>query len=142
MKGAVDAAPEGFAPANFSPGFLDLSGPYFLKQGVDAKIIACRITDQHMNYVGNAHGGVLATMADVALSYQVYASETPGLAVSTVSMNTNFLSSARLGDWIEASGTIDRIGKKLAYVSGSIQCGNRMLMTMSAVYNIIRKAKP
>jgi acyl-coenzyme A thioesterase 13 len=133
--------PEGFAPADFSPGFLDLSGPYFLKQGSGSTIIGCRITDQHMNYVGVAHGGVLATMADVVLSYQVYASEAQGLPVSTVSMTTHFLSGARLGDWVEASGTIDRIGKALAYTSGSIWCEGRTLMTMSAVYNIIRKAK-
>ncbi len=86
-----------------------------------------------------AHGGVLATLADVALSYQVYASEEGGLPVSTVSMTTNFLSGARLGDWIEASGTIDRIGKNLAYTSGAIRCGERRLMTMSAVYNLIRR---
>jgi acyl-coenzyme A thioesterase 13 len=130
--------PQGFAPANFSPGFLDLSGPYFLKQGDGPAIIGCRVTDHHMNYVGVAHGGVLATMADVVLSYQVYASETPGLPVSTVSMTTNFLSGARLGEWIVGRGTIDRMGKKLAYVHGSIWCDDRILMTMNAVYNIIR----
>jgi acyl-coenzyme A thioesterase 13 len=137
-SGVVPQIPSGFAPAQFSPGFLDMSGPYYLKKDTASTIIGCRITAQHQNYIGVAHGGVLATMADVALSYQVYSSETPGLPVSTVSMTTNFLSGARLGEWIEASGTIDRIGQKLAYVHGSIWCSGRILMTMNAVYNIIR----
>jgi acyl-coenzyme A thioesterase PaaI-like protein len=48
------------------------------------------------------------------------------------------LSGARLGEWIVGRGTIDRMGKKLAYVHGSIWCDDRILMTMNAVYNIIR----
>ncbi len=91
-----------------------------------------------MNYVGVAHGGVLATLADVALSFQLYDSTNPKLLVSTVSMTTNFLSGARMGEWVEASGTIDRIGKKLAYVHGVIQSDNRILMTMSGVYSLVR----
>jgi acyl-coenzyme A thioesterase PaaI-like protein len=62
--------PEGFVPAQFATGFLDHSGLYFLKRTPDTKIIGCRVTEQHKNYVNMAHGGVLATLADVALSYQ------------------------------------------------------------------------
>ena len=130
--------PDGFTDARFAPGFLDISGPYFLKKGLETTIIGCRISGQHMNYVGVAHGGVLATLADVALSFQLYDSTNPKLLVSTVSMTTNFLSGARMGEWIEANGTIDRIGKKLAYVHGVIQSDNRILMTMSGVYSIVR----
>jgi acyl-coenzyme A thioesterase 13 len=59
-----------------------------------------------------------------------------------VTMSTNFLSAARLGEWVEAIGTIDRIGKTLAYAHGSIWCADRTLMTMSAVFNIIRPKGP
>lgn len=139
MDPAGTSIPQGFVPAEFSPGFLDRSGPYFLKRTGAGTVIGCRIGDHHINYVDIAHGGVLATLADVALSYQVYASEAGGRPVATVSMVTNFLSGAKLGDWIEASGTIDRIGSNLAYASGSIICGARTLMTMSAVYRLIRR---
>jgi acyl-coenzyme A thioesterase 13 len=132
------AAPDGFVPAHFSPGFLEVSGPYFLKQAGETAIIGCRIADHHMNYIGVAHGGVLATLADVALSYQLYNSEDPPLPVATAGMTTSFLAGAKLGDWIEASGTIDRMGKRLAYVHGSICCGDRLLMTMSGIFTIIR----
>lgn len=129
--------PDGFIPADFTPGFLDISGPYFLQRKAGAAIIGCRMSAQHMNYVGVAHGGVLATLADIALSFQIYESADPKVPVSTVSMMTNFLSAAKLGEWVEASGTIDRIGRRLAYAHGSIRSGDRMLMTMSGVFSII-----
>lgn len=130
--------PTGFVPANFSPGFLDLAGPYYLKTGAKPPVVGCRILPQHQNYLDTAHGGMMATMADVALSWVVYASEDPPLQVSTVSMTTQFLSPARVGDWVEAIGLVDRIGRTLAYVHGSIMCGDRCLMTMSGVFHIAR----
>ena len=136
MAESIAGTPVGFVAANFSPGFLDHSGPYFLKHGKGNSIVGCRILDRHMNYVGSAHGGVLATLADVALSLAVYVSAEPNCPVATVSLTTNFLSGARLGEWIEATGSVDRIGKNLAYASGSIWCADRKLMTMSAVFNV------
>lgn len=130
--------PEGFKPALFTKGFLDESGPYFLKETDVGTIVGTRVSKGHVNYIKVAHGGVLTTLADVALSLQVHASETPNLPISTVSLTTNFLSGAKLDEWIEATGTINRIGKKLAYVSGSIWCGDRAIMTMSGVFNIYR----
>lgn len=130
--------PDGFAPAQFSRGFLEVSGPYFLKREAGSTIVGCRMAGQHMNYVGVAHGGVLATLADVALSLQLYDSTDTKLPVSTVSMTTHFLSAARLGEWVEARAVIDRIGKRLAYSHGSISCESRMLMTMSGVFAIVR----
>lgn len=134
---AVDI-PVGFVAANFTPGFLDHGGPYYLKDVQGRVIVGCRIMDHHMNYMDRAHGGVLATLADVALSIQVYRSERPYLLASTVSMATSFMSAAHLGEWIEAEGVIDRIGKQLAYVHGAIWCGERAIMTMNGVYSVRR----
>jgi acyl-coenzyme A thioesterase 13 len=130
-------SPDGFVPARFSPGFLEISGPYFLKRDGGSTIVGCRILPQHMNYIDVAHGGVLATLADVALSFALYNSIPEKMPVSTVSMTTNFLGGAKLGDWVEASAIIDRIGKRLAYVHGSIHSGDRLLMTMNGVYSIV-----
>ena len=130
--------PDGFVLARFSPGFLEVSGPYFVKPEAGLTIIGCRVADQHINYTGVAHGGFLATLADAALSLQLYNSTEAKLPVATVSMTTNFLGAAKLGEWIEATGKIDRIGGRLAYAHGSIRSGARMLATMSGVFNIVR----
>lgn len=131
--------PPGFEPAAFSPGYLDLSGPYFLLRQADAAVVGLRVGESHANYLGVAHGGVLTAMADVALSYQIHASENPALPVATSTLTCNFLAAARCGDWLEAHCRIDRLGKRTAYASGEIRRGTEILMTMSGVFAILRK---
>lgn len=109
-----------------------------MKRAGEVHIVGLRIDEKHINYMDIAHGGVLTTLADVALSFQVHNSERPPLNVATVSLSTHFLSAAKLGDWLEAHCAIDRKGKRLAYVSGSIVRGEYPLMTMSGVFTIIR----
>ena len=135
----ADNIPAGFGRAKFSSPFLDMAGPYYERQGEGCIIVATRINQGHINHIKVAHGGVLGTLADVALSYQVHRAEKPALPVATMNLNTNYLAAARLGDWVEAYARIDRISKRTAYCSGRIICGEEVLMTMSAVFAILRK---
>lgn len=132
------APPAGFRAADFTPGFLDRGGPYWLRETDAGTIVGLRIGEGHLNYQDAAHGGVLTTLADVALSWAVYASETPPLPVSTVSLTVNFLGAARLGNWLEAEARIDRIGRQIAYTSGTIRNGGEAVATMTGVFSVRR----
>lgn len=131
--------PEGFERARFSTPFLDMAGPYYVRNDDDRIVVGTRIHEGQINHIKVAHGGVLSTLADVALSLQVHEAERPRLPVATMSLNSNFLAGANLGDWVEAFATIDRMSKRTAYCSGRILCGDKVLMTMSAVFAILRK---
>jgi len=136
------ALPEGFEPARFSPGFLDHGGPYFLGpegvEGPGSRTVGLRICPHHINYKDGTHGGVISTFADVALSHAVYDAERPRLAPSTITLQVNYLAAARLGDWLEAHVTVDRLGGRTAYTSGRIVRGKEVIATMSGVFAIRR----
>ena len=128
-------APSGFEPAGFTPGFLDHGGPYYLGAPVDGvRVVGLRIVPHHINYQDAAHGGVISTFADVALSHAVYDAERPRLAPSTVTLTGNYLLGAKLGDWLEARVRIDRLGGRTAYTSGGIWRGDEQIATMSGVF--------
>ena len=129
---------EGFEPANFTAGFLDYGGPYLLKPLEDRTLVGLRLDEQHRNYRDAAHGGVLATMADVALSYQAFSSEEPPVPLVTSSLTVNYLSPAIIGHWIVADAVIDRIGGRGAHVTGKIYDGETILATMSGVFTLMR----
>jgi acyl-coenzyme A thioesterase 13 len=127
--------PSGFEPAGFTPGFLDHGGPYYLGPAVDGvRVVGLRIVSHHINYQDAAHGGVISTFADVALSHAVYDAERPRLAPSTVTLTVNYLAGAKLGDWLEARVHIDRLGGRTAYTSGGIWRGDEQIATMSGVF--------
>jgi len=133
------AIPSGFVPADFTPGFLDHGGPYFLGAAVDGvRIVGLRVCQHHINYQDAAHGGVISTFADVALSHAVYDAERPRLAPSTVTLTVNYLNGAVLGDWLEARVRIDRLGGRTAYTSGAIWRGDDQVATMSGVFAVRR----
>lgn len=134
--------PAGFELANFSPGFLDHGGPYFLRANEGAPTtVGLRIEPHHINYLDAAHGGVLTTLADVALSFAVYDAERPRLSPSTVSLTVNYLHAAKLGDWLEAEVRIDRIGGRTAYTSGAILRDGKPIATMTGVFAFKRKGE-
>ena len=131
--------PSGFIRADFTAGFLDHGGPYFLQPAQGApQIVGLRIMPHHINYQDAAHGGVISTFADVALSHAVYDAERPRLAPSTVTLNVNYLASAKLGDWLEAHVRIDRLGGRTAYTSGEIRRDDDLIATISGVFSIRR----
>lgn len=133
------ALPSGFEPAGFTPGFLDHGGPYFLgPAGEGVRVVGLLIRSHHINYRDAAHGGVISTFADVALSHAVYDAERPRLAPSTVTLTVNYLQGARLGDWLEARVRIDRLGGRTAYTSGAIRRGDEVIATMSGVFAVRR----
>jgi len=127
--------PSGFAPAGFTPGFLDHGGPYYCGPAWEGvKVVGLLICPHHINYQDAAHGGVISTFADVALSHAVYDAERPRLTPSTVTLTVNYLSGARLGDWLEARVRIDRLGGRTAYTSGGVWRGGEPIATMSGVF--------
>ncbi len=127
--------PAGFEPADFTAGFLDHGGPYYLGPEADeVRVVGLRIMPHHINYQDAAHGGVISTFADVALSHAVFDAERPRLTPSTVTLTVNYLSGARLGDWLEARVRIDRLGGRTAYTSGGIWRGPEQVATMSGVF--------
>jgi acyl-coenzyme A thioesterase 13 len=133
------AIPSGFEPASFTPGFLDHGGPYYLGPAVEGvRAVGLLILPHHINYQDAAHGGVISTFADVALSHAVYDADRPRLAPSTVTLTVNYLTGARLGDWLEARVRIDRLGGRTAYTSGGIWRGEEQVATMSGVFAVRR----
>lgn len=131
--------PDGFTPAGFHPGFLDHGGPYFLKKREGApKLVGVRIMPHHINYADAAHGGVISTFADVALSHAVYDAERPRLMPSTITLAVNYLAGAKLGDWLEAVVRIDRLGGRTAYTSGEVIRDGEPIATMTGVFAIRR----
>ena len=135
--------PEGFQPLKRGGGYLVSLGPwYYRRDDRNQIILAIRVEDRHTNIRHIAHGGFLVTMVDTALGIVVSSSREPPQPIVTVSLTTNFVTSAEPGDWVEAHVDIDRMGGRLAYASCTLRVGERCVMTGSGVFALMKPIVP
>ena len=90
--------PEGFAPLFRTSPFLDMLGPFFYRPVERGFIIGLRVREKHCNARGVAHGGLLLTIADMAIGYTAEASADPPIRLTTVNISADFEQSAGSAD--------------------------------------------
>jgi uncharacterized protein (TIGR00369 family) len=139
--------PEGFKLLKRGGGYLSSLGPWYYRidetKGERGQLVlAIRIEDRHTNIRHIAHGGFLVTMVDTALGIVVSSSREPPQPIVTVSLTTNFVTSAEPGDWVEAHVDIDRMGGRLAYASCTLRVGERCVMTGTGVFALMKPVTP
>jgi len=130
--------PVGYAPLPWHRGFGRMVGPLYEKTGDDGSYTrAFRVEEHHVNGMSNAHGGMLMTFADTAWGHAVSAHEDQWWV--TVRLVCDFLSSAALGEWVEANGEIIGVADGLHTVRGRVWCGDRTLLTGTGTFKVIAR---
>lgn len=80
------------------------------------------VSDKHMATPVAAHGGVIATLMDGTLGVAALSLVVEqGKVVSTIELKLNFLSPARLGDTLIATGKVVQAGSRIIYAEGEIR---------------------
>jgi uncharacterized protein (TIGR00369 family) len=103
-----------------------------------APVYGLRIGPKHTNSRGRVHGGVLATLADSALGYGAMAAHGQAIEIVTASLNLNYTGTARVGDWLEARTTLNRVGSQLAFAICEITNAGRPVASCSGVFSVRR----
>ncbi|HKW55418.1 MAG TPA: PaaI family thioesterase [Stellaceae bacterium] len=130
----MTAAPDGFAPLFRTSPFLDAVGPFYFRRDGERLIIGLRILAKHANARGVAHGGLLMTLADIALGYNTAYREDPPGSWVTASLTGDFAGAAKLGDWVEAHVDVQKSGKRLAFANAYLMVENDRILRASAVF--------
>lgn len=129
--------PEGFAPLFRSSPFLDTLGPIYGKGEGANLIVGLRIAEKHTNARGLAHGGVFATLADIALGYCLAFYTEPPQSLVTTNLTLDFAGGAKLGDWIEVQVDIQKSGSRLAFANAYITVAEQRIVRASAVFLVV-----
>eukprot|EP01037_Dinobryon_pediforme_P011585 gene11585-11681_t len=118
--------------------YESLSGPYFFKADANGKIVcAMRAEAKHMNGQGSIHGGALMTFADFSLFALSRKERGSGPSV-TISMNSEFVGPAVIGDLIICKGEVIRAGGSLVFIRGMISVEDRPVLNFSGVIKKIK----
>lgn len=110
-------------------------GPYFQRMHDGAREFAFVIDDRHINAQSVAHGGALLTFADAALGYAIWEATDRAPCV-TVSQQSNFLSSAAVGDLITCRPEVVRKAREVIFMRADFKTGDRIVFTATAIWRI------
>lgn len=114
-KGKV---PEGFRELTEAVGFAQANGPWFEKIEDGRAIRGFLPGPQHANALGIVHGGMLAAFLDSAMGTAVW--HALGRRSVTMRLSLDYLGPARVGDWLQADGTVVGHDEHVAQVRGRL----------------------
>ncbi len=135
----MDDIPEGYRPLPRSSNFLQMVGPLFCKPEGESLVLGLRIEARHANSRGIAHGGLLTTLADLALGYNCARMAGPDQHLATVSITIDFASTAAVGNWLAAHTDVQQTGKRLGFANCYLTVGERRIARASGIFSVIAR---
>ena len=136
------SVPEGFETIQrIRPGtFAALAGPFYARREGRAVSIGLRIEERHLNNRGSCHGGLLATMADLALGYACAAASADGQGRNfvTIDLSVEYLASTRAGEWLYSEVTVMNADTRTAAAAGHLLVEGRPVARISANFRMAR----
>jgi len=126
--------PEGFHRIERLSPFNALVGPLYERRDGEMVSIGLAIEAKHTNSRGICHGGVLATLADLALGYAMLAKSGDKGSFVTAHLAVDYAGAAKAGDWVESRAQIQRVGSRLAFANCYLVVDEKPIVRASAIF--------
>jgi len=126
--------PEGFIVNERRGPFTNHNGPFYIKKDSDRWTHGAFILDRHCNAANIAHGGMLMSFADGVLGHTVY-SKTKRAGV-TIKFNSEFLSAAREGEWLEGYGNVSYVSGDYVYCNTMLKVSTRNVLSVTSIFKL------
>jgi acyl-coenzyme A thioesterase PaaI-like protein len=131
--------PAGFAPFKLAMGFLAANGPLYGKWDGTHLLMGFRVEQRHCNPGQVAHGGMMATFADMLLPIASrFQAKTDMGFLPTVSLACDFLAPAPLGAWVEGKADVARMTKNLLFAQGLATSDGEPCLRANGIFKITR----
>ena len=116
------------------------SGPFYLGDREGNTIVSIRVGRSQCNTNLVAHGGLLMTLADLAVCHEASKGDDYGSSV-TVSLTANFQKPAPEGALLEAFPKLNHRTKRIAFVDCKILAGSICVFSCSSIIRVMFKGK-
>lgn len=129
--------PDGFEPHFRKSDFTAPWEPIYSRRLEDRIQLGLTAATPHTNSRGFVHGGLIAALADNAmgLSCGVALNAQPGLV--TVNLVTDFLSTARIGQWILFDTEVIKAGRTLCFAQCLVSADGNPVARCNATFSVV-----
>ena len=135
-----------FKVINPQPAVSKLLGPFFVKEieGQDPVIGLMPRPEHSRTPAGHVGGGILVNACDFAMGFvlgkRLYSVQTDIVNVTTVNITADFISSPKVGEWLEAKVNVLKIGRRICFCECQLYAGDKLVMRSSATFTIVEQA--
>ncbi len=129
--------PEGYKHyAGVSPA-EDNVGPFYYRKDGDSLHLGMMADEKHANGMGAVHGGILLCYADYAATMLALSGVKENCV--TITLNSDFLAAAHVGDWIEGTGAVTKRTGSLTFLRGELSVKGKPVLSFQSVLRRIPK---
>jgi uncharacterized protein (TIGR00369 family) len=133
------APPEGYEAVFPQSGFNAYAGPIFRHR--DGGHFLFTVQPQHLNGGGALHGGMAMGIADIVMGRTIRQAIDPARA-ATISLNCDFVASAKLGDAVIGRAQITRRTRTIVFVSAQLTVADKPVLTATGIWKIVDQGEP
>jgi len=140
---SVEISPESLQSAGWikreSSGFNAAVGPFWERVEGEQITLGIFVEDRHTNmHIGTIHGGVVMTLSDLGLGSAIRPVH-GDLCYScvTASLNVQFLSVARVGDFVTVHPEILRTSKQMLFIRGLLKVGEKTIASAEGIWKVM-----
>jgi acyl-coenzyme A thioesterase PaaI-like protein len=134
-------APEGWSLLDMQDPFLEQNGPLYFAdpfEGDDSEParFGIRIGKHNCSFAGICHGGLIASVLDIALGRSM-AKLCDVPHAPTVTLTIDFMRAAKLGDWLESRVRILRRTRSVVFCDAVLVGPEGIVARGSAVFKLL-----
>ena len=135
----MNNVPPGFKQAPNMGGYNDTIQPFYYAKGEDEFRMGFVVCEQHCNGAGVCHGGALVTFLDNVLAMGL--SHHLGIMEfrPTINLTTDFVGSAKLGQWIESKTDFVHTTASLGFIAATLAGPNGPIARANGQFKLKRK---
>jgi len=136
---AASTPPHGFTRHYRRSPLTDPWEPLYSRNTGDAVFFGLHIAAPHTNSRGFAHGGLISALADNAmgLSCGLKLENITGLV--TVGLTVDFLSTARIGQWLEIRPEVMKTGATLCFAQCLVTADDKPCARGNATFSVAKR---
>jgi len=115
-------------------------GLRLVETGEGTAVVEMTTTEDMANHSGFVHGGMISTLADSAMGRSLRTMEPGVVRAMSFDLKLNFISAAKVGETLRATGHVIHAGRRTAVAECSVagQDG-RLVATASATFAVTRE---
>jgi acyl-coenzyme A thioesterase PaaI-like protein len=134
--------PDGFSPHFRKSPLTEPWEPLFSRREDRKVVIGLHVREAHCNSRGMLHGGLVAAIADNAMGLScvdVLTAEgrKPERGLVTVSLASDFMGAAKIGQWFEVDTAYVKTGRSLCFAQAFITADGEVIARADARFKVL-----